>query len=81
MDVNALAALWSAARGPRPGARRLPPGRRFLLAALLCAIGILTSLVRAKTNGGTGRGPASPPLRTGPARPEGRDAGIGENPI
>jgi hypothetical protein len=53
----------------------------FLLAALLCAIGILTSLVRAKTNGGTGRGPASPPLRTGPARPEGRDAGIGENPI
>ena len=40
MDVNALAALWSAARGPRPGARRLPPGRRFLLAGLLLPLGL-----------------------------------------
>jgi hypothetical protein len=37
----------------------------FLLAALLCAIGLLTSLVRAKKNGVTGPGTASPASENG----------------
>ena len=62
MPAGAFAALSGGSIASGTTAQLFVTGMHyaFLLAALLCAIGILTSLVRAEKNGGTGPDPSGP---------------------